>query len=252
MSTACARTSNWAMVAASSNSLFVTSPVGLDEETRRAGTDAGHFCRQSMGRVRPSGRGTKWTPPKPRPEASHAPFVAGMASGTISAISVGREPTSSTSQRKSCRNAWVWVVSRTRLPSLDFRASWRTEKRPMTAGMARAIDRSSPSTCCHFFNDTRRWVVAMDDRIARRRRRRCSGRDIVLSRVLMIQPRIVLTVDHVASPLAIFFVEAGSWRKGESWPSKGRRTVSSVCNSARLTRRRVRVPPCTRPRKSST
>jgi hypothetical protein len=55
------------------------------------------------------------------------------------------------SQEKSCRNAWVWVASRTRWPLLDFRASWRTEKSPMAAGMAKAMERNYPCICCHFF-----------------------------------------------------------------------------------------------------
>jgi hypothetical protein len=50
----------------------------------------------------------------------------------------------------------------------------------------------------------------------------------------------------------IFLVEAGSWRWTESLLSNGQITVSKVCRRARLTLRRVRVPPCTIPKKSLT
>ena len=54
--------------------------------------------------IEPSGEGTKCIPPIPVPAASHAPMVAGMGSGTDSAILVGRIATSVASQRKSLRN----------------------------------------------------------------------------------------------------------------------------------------------------
>jgi hypothetical protein len=68
---------------------------------------ADHLLRQSMGNTCPLRSGTNCTPPRLRPEASQAPWVSGEESGTISRISVGREPTSSTSRAKSCKKACV-------------------------------------------------------------------------------------------------------------------------------------------------
>jgi hypothetical protein len=117
----------------------------------------------------------------------------------------------------------------------------------MAAGMAMAIDRSSPRACCHFFNETRRWDGPMDSIISCIRAKRWAGREMVFSTVSIIQPSTTLEVAHEASPFAIFLVEAGSWRWAESALSKGRST-----SRARLTLRRVRVPPCSIPNKSST
>jgi hypothetical protein len=118
----------------------------------------------------------------------------------------------------------------------------------MDAGMARAMGRSSPRTCCHFFKETRRWDGPMDASISCICAKRWAGKEMVVSNVLIIQPSITFVVAHEASPFTIFLVEAGSWRWAELVLSKGRRTVSNVCRRARLTLRQVRVPPCTIPK----
>jgi hypothetical protein len=122
------RMSNWEMLAASSSSLLVMLPCGLLLETRRLGMVVGHQLRQSMVKTCPLWSGTKCTPPRPRPDASQSPWVAGEESGTISEISIGRKHTSSTSRVKSCKEACMGGVSLTLCPSPDFKASWRTEK----------------------------------------------------------------------------------------------------------------------------
>jgi hypothetical protein len=114
----CAKTSNCAMVAANYKSLLVMVLVGFEVETSFEAIDVGNLARQSNGTTSPFGRGTKCTPPEPFFEASHAPLVDGSASGISLSIAVGWAPTSSTSQWKSCRKAWVWEVRRTRAPSL--------------------------------------------------------------------------------------------------------------------------------------
>jgi hypothetical protein len=122
----------------------------------------------------------------------------------------------------------------------------------MAARMDRAVDRSLPRTCCHFFNETRRWDGQMDASISFICAKRWAGKEMVFSNVCIIQPSTTLDVAHEASPFTIFLVEDGSWRWAESALSKGRSTVSKVCRRARLTLRRVRVPPCTIPKNSST
>ena len=62
----------------------------------------------------PSGVGTKCTPPIPSLAASHAPRVAGMGSGTNSAIQVGREAISAANQRKSSSKPCTDLVNRNR------------------------------------------------------------------------------------------------------------------------------------------
>jgi hypothetical protein len=49
---------------------------------------------------------------------------------------------------------------------------------------------------------------------------------MVIVQVSSIQPNTTLRVAQVASPLSIFFTEAGSWRWTLSWSSKGRKTTS--------------------------
>ena len=75
---------------------------------------------------------------------------------------------------------------------------------------------------------------------------------MVLSRVLMSQPKITLEVVQVASPFFSFLIDAGSWWIGVSSSSKGRKTLSRDWNSMHLIIRRVHLLPCTRPQTSST
>jgi hypothetical protein len=84
------------------------------------------------------------------------------------------------------------------------------------------------------------------------RDRRWSVREMMVSSMLMIHPRITFMVSHADSPFFMFLVEAGSWPWTELSLLRGRITVSSVCRRARLTRRWIRAPHCTKPRKSST
>jgi hypothetical protein len=66
------------------------------------------------------------------------------------------------------------------------------------------------------------------------------------------QPRTVLSVDQHASPLSIFFTEAGSWRVMGSVEFSGRKTSSKAPKRMRRTRPRRAGEPCAAERASST
>jgi hypothetical protein len=125
-------------------------------------------------------------------------------------------------------------------------------KKPIAVGIAVAMERSSPRSCCHFFREIRFWVEDTECSNSCKRERRWAGKHMVLATVSKIQPMPVFNVVHVASPFPIFFKEAGSCRYLESWASRGRITESKAWRSASLTWRRLFLLPRTSPRKSST
>jgi hypothetical protein len=162
----------------------------------------------------PLGRGTKWTPPMPIPEASWAPNAAGRRAGISSAILVGRLPMSVASQRKSWRTECTTGVRRTLVPLSHrfFRTSCKTLNRPRPPGMASTIDRSSPRSFSHLLALARRWRGETESKRSNSRSTRCGGSSTVILMVSTTHPRMFFRVDHVASPLSIFLIDAGSWR----------------------------------------
>jgi hypothetical protein len=147
----CANMSCWATLAASSRSLLVIVPARFENEMSRDWTSRQNGDRQSKGCTLPWGKGMKWTPPMPWPAASCAPSVAGSEAGTSSAMRVGRRARPRANCRKSWRTLWTPDVRRTREPWSHrcLRTSWRTLKSPRPPGMAKTMERSSPTSFCH-------------------------------------------------------------------------------------------------------
>jgi hypothetical protein len=148
------------------------APVGFSKVTRSFETSASKRARQRSGPV--DGRclaalpeaglsrraldAGNHTPPMPRPLASCAPTSSGLGCGTISNNLVGRDERSWASQRKSASVSWTPRDNRMRPSDLCCSASWRRLKRPLLPGMAMAMERNSPRTCCHFLTEIRCWV----------------------------------------------------------------------------------------------
>jgi hypothetical protein len=155
-----ANTSCWATLAASSRLLLAIVPAGLKKVTSLAWTSRIKGERQSKGCTSPLGKGTKWTPPMPDPAASCAPNVADSKAGTSSAMCVGRRARSLASPLKSWRTLCTPDVSQTLFPLSQrcLSTSCRTLKSPLLPGMAKTMERSSPTSFCHLFVLMRRCI----------------------------------------------------------------------------------------------
>jgi hypothetical protein len=167
---------------------------------------------------------------------------------------LGRAVRSRASHRKSAK---IWCTSRerrTRAPwsHFDRSTSWSTLKSPFPPGMARTIDRSSPSSFFHFFMAVRRCVGEMESKSSNRRMTRWAGSWMVMAQVPSIQPRTIFLVAQVALPFSIFLTDAGSYRCTSSASSKQRMTSSRELSRMRLTWVRCLRSPCTIPIKLST
>jgi hypothetical protein len=109
-----AMTSGCATAAASSRSLLVMVPVGLDVEIRRDLMVSGRRWRHTNAwycgwASEEWSVGMKKTPPSPMPLASVAPITKG-GDGTSSNSRVGRESKLCASHRKSSRKSWASLV----------------------------------------------------------------------------------------------------------------------------------------------
>jgi hypothetical protein len=148
-----AATSWPATTPASSRSLFVISPCGLESETTRAATEEGKRCRQTIGCAVGEKR-SKMTPPIP---AAAASVVCATEAGfrTTSAMDVGRDVTLSASHCQSSRSSRIGFVNRTQPPPAERSADCRWEKSPSAPGRASIMLRSSPRSFCHCRSGTR-------------------------------------------------------------------------------------------------
>jgi hypothetical protein len=93
------------------------------------------------------------------------------------------------------------------LPSLSLwqMASCKEQKRPRAPGMANAMDRSSPITCCHFLVEVCLWYGVMLSNMACSYATRRGGNWMVLVVVSSTNPSNTLRVDQVALPFNSFF-----------------------------------------------
>lgn len=112
-------------------------------------------------------------------------------------------------------------VMRTRWRSVCWSAACRTENNPREPGSAGAMDRSSPKILCQRVTVNRLFGGSSHERTSRSRSRRCGGRCNVRVFASMSQPRTRFCGDHHTSPFCIFFVDAGSFRCGESAGERG-------------------------------
>jgi hypothetical protein len=139
-----------------------------------------------------------------------------------------------------------------RLSDRCFSVSCIQLKMPLLPGIAIAIDRSSPSNCCHLRTLVRRCVCGRAASRVCHRSRRCASSSIVMAMVSRIQPRTIFRVSQCPSPCRSFFSEAGSLRWGLSVGDRGRNTLSRECSMMRLTTSRRGRDPWQLPMKSST
>ena len=138
-----------------------------------------------------------------------------------------------------------WLLSTCR------KASWRVLKRPLAPGIVIVIERSSPRTLCRSLIAIRFRVGFTSSRMSCNRCTRCAGSSSVIATVLMIQPRMIFRVCHIAWPFNIFLIDAGSWRCGKSWLSNCRNTRSRLFRRCLFTCCLRCLLPWHRPRKSS-
>jgi hypothetical protein len=153
-----ANISCWATLAASSRSLLVIVPAGLEKVMSRDRTSQQNGDRQSNGWKSPWGKEMKWTPPMPCPAASCAPNVASSEAGTSSAMRVGRRARYRASPLISWRTLCTPEVRRKRDPLSQrcLSTSWITLKSPRPPGMAKTMERSSHTSVCHLLMLMRR------------------------------------------------------------------------------------------------
>ena len=83
-------------------------------------------------------------------------------------------------------------------------------------GRAIAMDCSSPKRMCYFLILVPRWYLVMLSRISHIRLKRWGGKRIVMLTVSIIQPRTILIVSRLHSPLHSFLRETDSRRDGGS------------------------------------
>jgi|Transcript_3118 hypothetical protein len=172
--------SRWSKPPASSKSEFETVPLGFSMVTSWSIMCCGHLSLHRTGWDLYPSLGTRClagnhTPPAPLPDASWWPSAA-ASSGTSSAMRVGRRFKSFNIHRKSARASCTPLLNVTLVLSLFESACCMWLNRCLAPGRASAIDRSSPSTLCHFFTLVRFCVMGILDKISARRSARCCGK----------------------------------------------------------------------------
>jgi hypothetical protein len=195
-----------ATLAASSRSLLVIVPAGFEKVMSRDWTSRPNGDRQSKCCTSPWGKGTKWLPPMPGPAASCAPNVAGSEAGTSSAMPMGRRARSLASPLKSRRALCTPEVRWTRDPLSQrcLSTSWRMLKSPHPLGMAKTMERSSPTSFCHLLVLMQRCPGVTESKSSKIHSTRRGGSSTVIASLLTVQPRMILRVAQVASPFFIF------------------------------------------------